>query len=428
MHPKILFKVVHIRHIIYIFMTFVILLTCAVILFFFLDLKREKQFIEELALSQARSMFQKDLSLYQWVSKQGGIYIPLVETPPDNASLHHLSKHRLKSEEGQVLTLVNPGYIIHHMNEQPWGLNKELKSRMTHLNPSSPNNRPDVWEKEALLRLDATQKEVYATQTHDGKEYIRFMGAFVADESCIKCHQETKVGDVRGGISIRLPLNNYDEIAQKRARYSVSIYLFFWFFGLVSLGIAMYSLIKLLRKHHLLIEETHELRFLNQIDPLTKTFNRRAFEAWLRDKLVLYKTEQIDSCMLMIDIDFFKKINDTYGHLVGDRVLVELAHAIGKHVREGDCFARIGGEEFALLLLDTKIKRAYVIAERLRRIILDLKIGLDEPRNETLSLTISLGLSTFSSYDETIENIISRADKAMYLAKHDGRNKVRIEL
>lgn len=253
------------------------------------------------------------------------------------------------------------------------------------------------------------------------------MGAFTVKETCLKCHLDANVGDIKGGMSVTIPLNNYKNIAEKRARYSLTIYLFFWFFGFGSLGIALYYLTKLLRKHNLLIEETHELKFLNQIDPLTKTFNRRIFENWLTTKIMLFRVHHINSCMLMMDIDFFKKINDTHGHLIGDKVLIEIAQIINNHVREEDCFARIGGEEFALLLFNTKIRRAYIIAERMRRIIADLKININEYTRESVSITISIGISTFTSYDASIENIISRSDKAMYLAKKEGRNKVKIE-
>lgn len=189
----------------------------------------------------------------------------------------------------------------------------------------------------------------------------------------------------------------------------------------------MYYLVKLLHKHHLLIEETDELKFLNQIDPLTRAFNRRTFENWLTTKLMLFKVHHINSCMIMIDIDFFKKINDTHGHLIGDKVLIEIAQIINNHVREEDCFARIGGKEFALLLFNTKIRRAYVIAERIRRMIADSKIKIHDGTQEIVSITISVGISTFTTYDTSIENIIARADEAMYLAKKEGRNKVKIE-
>ncbi|WP_067177864.1 GGDEF domain-containing protein [Sulfurospirillum sp. UCH001] len=106
---------------------------------------------------------------------------------------------------------------------------------------------------------------------------------------------------------------------------------------------------------------------------------------------------------------------------------IEIAQIINNHVREEDCFARIGGEEFALLLFNTKIRRAYVIAERIRRMIADSKIKIHDATQETVSITISVGISTFTTYDTSIENIIARADEAMYLAKKEGRNKVKIE-
>ncbi|ACZ12752.1 diguanylate cyclase [Sulfurospirillum deleyianum] len=388
-------------------------LTCAVFLFYVLDSRREKKFIEELALSQARSVFQKDLRLYRWISQQGGIYIRSTDT---NAS-------------HEAFTFVNPTEIVDHVNEDSFGSKGGLQGRLIHLHRlENLPNPPDAWEKEALAKLSANQHEVYDFNPYEGKEHLRFMGALVVDESCLKCHHEMHKGDVKGGISVSLSLENYDEIAQKRAQYSLWIYGFFWICGLVSLGVAMAYLVRLLRKHHLLVEESDELRLLNQIDPLTNVSNRRVFERWLEEKMTLYKTHRLSSCMIMMDIDFFKKVNDTYGHLVGDEVLIALANRMKHYVRDNDCLVRFGGEEFALLLFNTSAKRGYIIAERLRRMVEALKISLPHHPSACISVTMSFGMSTFLNYDTTIENIISRADKAMYLAKKEGRNRVKIEL
>lgn len=413
------------KHIIYIFIIFIILLTCTVVFFFFLDQKREKGFIEELALSEARAIFIKDSHLYEWIATQGGIYV----LSSDSLHVNEFSspKSNIMLNDGKKLTLIHSTSLLRQINALLMEDQKEIYEHITSLNPLSEENAPDEWEAKALPKLNSMKHEMYSLERINNQEYLRYMGAFTVKESCLKCHPDAKVGDIKGGMSVTLPLNNYKNIAEKRTQYSLTIYLFFWFFGLCSLGIAMYYLVKLLRKHNLLMEETHELKFLNQIDPLTKAFNRRTFENWLKTKIMLFQVHHINSCMLMIDIDFFKKINDTHGHLVGDKVLIEIAQIINDHVREEDCFARIGGEEFALLLFNAKIRRAYIMAERIRRIIADSKIKINEDTKETVSITISVGISTFTNYDTSIENIIERSDKAMYLAKKEGRNKVKIE-
>ena len=412
------------KHIINIFIVFIMLLTCSVILFYFLDQKREKGFIKELALSEARAIFIKDSHLYEWIAAQGGIYVLSSDSLHADTSSH---KPNITLNDGKKLTLIHSTTLLRQVNALLMEDQKEIYEHITNLNPLSQENAPDEWEAKALLKLNSTKLETYSLEHINHQEYLRYMGAFTVKEACLKCHPDAKIGDIKGGMSVTLPLNNYKNIAEKRAHYSLTIYLFFWFFGFCSLGIAMYYLVKLLRKHHLLVEETHALQFLNKIDPLTKTFNRRVFENWLSTKIMLFQVHHINSCMIMIDIDFFKKINDTHGHLIGDKVLIEIAQIINNHVREEDCFARIGGEEFALLLFNTKIRRAYVIAERIRRMIADSKIKIHDGTQETVSVTISVGISTFTTYDTSIENIIARADEAMYLAKKEGRNKVKIE-
>lgn len=411
------------KHIISIFIVFIVLLTCSVILFYFLDQKREQGFIKELALSEARAIFIKDSHLYEWIATQGGIYVLTSDSLDANVSSSH--KPNITLNDGKKLTLIHSTSLLRQVNALLMEDQKIIYEHITNLNPMSQENVPDEWEVKALLKLNPTKHETYSLEHINHQEYLRYMGAFIVKEACLSCHPDAKIGDIKGGMSVTLPLNNYKDIAKKRARYSLTIYLFFWFFGLCSLGIAMYYLVKLLRKHHLLIEETHELKFLNQIDPLTNIYNRRYFESWLTTKLMLFKVHHINSCMVMIDIDFFKKINDTHGHLIGDKVLIELTNIIHEHVREEDCFARIGGEEFALLLFNTKIRRAYITAERIRRVIETLKIQTFSAE-DPISLTVSIGISTFLESDLSIEQIISRSDQAMYIAKDNGRNQVHI--
>lgn len=127
--------------------------------------------------------------------------------------------------------------------------------------------------------------------------------------------------------------------------------------------------------------------------------------------------------LLMIDIDFFKRINDTYGHQAGDLVIKGFAD-ISRHVlREFDICGRLGGEEFAILLPETSKDKALQVAERLRSVIENAKIPLPSG-DSVLSLTISIGASSLSSNEDSIDLLISKADRALYEAKNTGRNRV----
>lgn len=165
-----------------------------------------------------------------------------------------------------------------------------------------------------------------------------------------------------------------------------------------------------------------ELEKQANTDPLTGLLNRRAFFKFA-DKY-LSESSRHDRCMslIMIDIDFFKSVNDIYGHPVGDIIIQFISSQTSKYLRKEDLFARIGGEEFAILLPNTGIKSAQLVAEKIRchvdsQIVEGEWIGTIEPK-------ISLGVSTYTKSDTEFYEIYSRSDKALYKAKLAGRNRV----
>jgi diguanylate cyclase (GGDEF)-like protein len=163
------------------------------------------------------------------------------------------------------------------------------------------------------------------------------------------------------------------------------------------------------------------------LDALTNLNNRRQFETRLGQEISITKRQGKPLCAMMIDIDFFKSVNDTYGHSAGDEVLRSVANIIKQALRESDIPARYGGEEFAVLLPFTHIDEAKIVGERLRKSIEDASITINQGlENEKLiKVTISMGLAEFNSV-ETGEALFDRADKALYCAKTNGRNQVRV--
>ena len=156
-------------------------------------------------------------------------------------------------------------------------------------------------------------------------------------------------------------------------------------------------------------------------DPLTGVNNRCAFDKALKREMDLARRYGTPFCILIADIDHFKKINDSFGHLYGDCVLREVAQRIENCIRSTDILFRYGGEEFAILLSNTPVSGAQLTAERIRREV--SKLGNQEKINDTV--TVSIGGSELQSTD-TPQTIFSRADKALYEAKNEGRNRVYI--
>lgn len=157
-------------------------------------------------------------------------------------------------------------------------------------------------------------------------------------------------------------------------------------------------------------------------DALTGAHNREHFDTQLRAELSYARRHNTDVSLVIFDADHFKKVNDNYGHQVGDAVLIEIAKVVRGTVRGEDVFARYGGEEFALVLRGIDIDGCGAVAERLRERIAALKIQTDRG---VLSVTVSAGCSSLStSEDKTPEGLIATADRRLYGAKHAGRNRV----
>ena len=161
------------------------------------------------------------------------------------------------------------------------------------------------------------------------------------------------------------------------------------------------------------------------LDALTNLNNRRQFETRLGQEIAIAKRQNNPLCAMMIDIDFFKRVNDTYGHASGDEVLRTVAGIIKETLRESDIPARYGGEEFAVLLPFTKLDEAKVVGERLRCAVESTPIAInqDSTEKQDIKVTISMGLAEFNTI-ETGEALFERADKALYEAKTLGRNRV----
>ena len=175
-----------------------------------------------------------------------------------------------------------------------------------------------------------------------------------------------------------------------------------------------------IRKINFMYSRTREMSIT---DALTKLYNRRYFEnvserEFLR--AVRYKTPLT---FAVIDIDFFKKINDTYGHQCGDMILKEVAYVINESFRKTDYVFRYGGEEFVVILTDTDENSALCPIERLRERVEKSEFDFD---GQKVKATISVGFSSDTLNSENAYDLFGRADKALYVAKENGRNQVRI--
>jgi diguanylate cyclase (GGDEF)-like protein/PAS domain S-box-containing protein len=165
-----------------------------------------------------------------------------------------------------------------------------------------------------------------------------------------------------------------------------------------------------------------ELKHRAHIDYLTGVNNRGYFME--QAELELSRAVRYGSplSLYMLDVDLFKKVNDSHGHKVGDLVLIKLAEVCGQTLREVDIIGRLGGEEFAILLPETNLEKANEVAERLREAIAKAKVPLEG--GLPLHFTVSIGVTSLVSKDDNLDVLLNRADKALYEAKEKGRNRV----
>jgi diguanylate cyclase len=159
-------------------------------------------------------------------------------------------------------------------------------------------------------------------------------------------------------------------------------------------------------------------------DGLTGVYNRQALDDYLDEKIERSETTPADFSVLMIDIDNFKQINDKYGHVIGDRVLVALAQKCRGFIRSEDFIARYGGEEFTIVLEGAPFRHAVKKAQQICATIASVRYATSESQSEDyLSMSVSIGVSQYKKGD-TCEQLIQRADQALYEAKHKGKNCV----
>ncbi len=157
-------------------------------------------------------------------------------------------------------------------------------------------------------------------------------------------------------------------------------------------------------------------------DSLTGLYNRRYMEESLKRKLSRAKRKKGTLSLMMLDIDFFKRVNDTYGHKAGDKVLIKLSRILNTHIRKGDIACRYGGEEFLIILPDVELPVAYDRGEKIRKVFKNCSFELGNQRLGPI--TVSIGIVAYPTHGETPHKLLMEADKALYKAKMTGRDRV----
>lgn len=424
--------------VIFIFMLFIILGTSIIIYFINISKIEYIDLSKKTLKQEAVAHYQNMINTRRWNSGHGGVYVKANSSIKPNI---YLKDNHIYSKENEVLVRINPAWMTRQISEIANEAG-DYYYRITSTNPINPENEPDDFELEALQFFEENRDKKYYTKLE--RDTFNFMGALKVKQSCLECHIEQgyKVDDIRGGLRVTIPTQNYNEkiklIKGNSLYLSFSVMfisLFVSFVGVYFINSiynrqktieALNSSLETKVKHRTeeLEQSVKKLNELATMDFLTKIPNRRYFFELGNKLFSLAKRDKTNLSLIVVDIDFFKQVNDKYGHFIGDEILKMVSTLLQDNIRTSDLVARIGGEEFVVLLNDTSCDGANIIAEKLRFIIENEKYhhnGFD------ISVTISLGISCLKNdIDTKLDDIIIRADEALYTSKSNGRNRVSV--
>ena len=370
---------------------------------------------------QGQAFFEEVILTRKWAANHGGVYVKLKPDMEINPYLLKVPglKVLIVDQDGERYTLKNPALITRELSEL--AASKGLfKFKITSLKPLNPANSPDPFERKALTQFEQGGT-VYTEYEQKGDEILyRYMAPLITEKDCLRCHalQGYREGDIRGGISVTITAT-----AMQQQLRENTILLVISAFGIVGLIFAIIRFISQAFIKDLKSAETKLIDMANH-DFLTGLVNRR--EMFNRAAIELSRARRHGKplSVILIDIDYFKKLNDNYGHDMGDSVLKDLSRTLKETLREYDIVCRYGGEEFVVVTPETGLDMARELAERLRCAALELAIT---HKNEAtpIHISISAGVAELM-VDESIEKTISRADAALYRAKESGRNRVEV--
>lgn len=409
---------------------------------YFWNVTNEEAYVEMFAKQRGKMVYSVIIATRLWSAEHGGLYAPITEISPENPYLKTFEKN-ITTPSGRKLTLINPAYMTRQLSELME--QTDVNIRLTSLKPLNPQNAPNEWEGTALKSFENGVTEIVGLLGPASAQQFNYMAPLLVKAPCMKCHrhQGYEIGDVRGGLRVSFPAQEILQI--KEANQQKILFMHLATFILLS----SLSLIAIRKIHHLIDglqnerqvrdeiisektislkeeiqvrkEKEDTLNKLIRTDPLTSINNRRSLEEFLDNEIIRTRRYALPMSLILMDLDFFKKVNDTYGHDVGDVVLQEFSNHVSSHLRESDFLARFGGEEFIVVMPHTDAKTAFKAIDRIRN---NLALKTIETEDHSFSISMSFGVAQFNSdIVEHSHDLIKSADTALYQAKRTGRNK-----
>ncbi|MSM40471.1 MAG: diguanylate cyclase [Geobacter sp.] len=387
---------------------------------FYLLYAKTTDLLSERMREQASTYADLLLHMKNWNYDYGGVYVEKGAGVESNRYLLGLGVNPdVHAEYGRVLTLRNHAIMmdeISRLSERNDGTRFRAVSRK----PLSPGNVPDETEKTALRQFEQGSREFSRIEVDaSGKPRFRYLLPLFVEASCMECHrsQGYHVGSVIGAISVSTPATQMmDEIGTNKKLVIAAAVLTIT----LLVGIVYFLTWRLVIK---LDDAQKQLKKLASTDELTGLKNRRQIMQRLGEEFE--RSTRLDEplCIIILDIDHFKRVNDTFGHPCGDQVLKQVALRISDSLRRYDSVGRIGGEEFMIVMPGAFLEDARTLAERQLHTIRNESFSDGQ---NTFSLTVSAGVSMLTASDKHVTTLIKRADNALYAAKQNGRDQVMV--
>lgn len=383
-------------------------------------LSQERQTLAR-ARAEAHSAHEKDMAFRLWGIRHGGVYVWENEAALPSPSLAHLPGRDVATADGRRLTLRAPATMVREMAEA-YTFDSGVQGRIVGLRQLNPvDNAPDVWEKDQIESFARGEKsETWEIAAIEGKPYLRYLKAWYMTPECETCHAVLgyRDGDLRGATGVNLPLAaHYADLAEVRANLALA-HGGIWLVGLYGIGWSG-RLERRSLQARLAAEE--DMRRLAYTDALTGLPNRASLEIRLAQVLAMVRRENASIAVLFVDLDHFKRINDSLGHLIGDLLLRNVAQRLKDVVRDSDIVARLGGDEYIVVLtgLDAGLDALAVGTKMLVVLAQPHAIG-----GRSLCITSSIGIALYPQDGATGAELMKNADAAMYAAKGAGRAQV----
>jgi diguanylate cyclase (GGDEF)-like protein len=395
----------------------IIISFCLASIFIYLD-KHTTDLMQQRVKEQAIAYLDLINHTKVWNFDNGGVFVEKSHNVQSNVYLKQLGiDPDLQCKDGKTLTVRNHAIMISEISRISEKHDGGVTFRIASQWPLDPDNILDSFERDGITSLTSKNREHFNVVQRSGKSYFRYLAPLFAEPSCLGCHRGLPIrsGDILGVVSISIPIDNLI----KETRTSRVIIFLSAIFSIGLLMTAVYFLT--LRLAIALDKAQHQLQTQALTDELTGLSNRRQVMTRLEQEFQRAVRVREPICVISLDIDHFKKVNDTYGHMFGDQVLRKVAERMQSCLRTYDTVGRVGGEEFLIVAPASPAEEAISLAER---VIDSISSEPMVDGNTSITVTASAGVAVIGLNDAEADDLLRRADRSLYEAKASGRNRV----